>query len=558
MLNSIIGALVILAGAIIPASAVIDALRSRPADPVLQEQLLLGAMLLKGGLVVLGLIIVVLGRWPIKRVVVRDETPAHSRVDICVLGFILVVASALYLYRLGEGLWYDEIVTYVNYVQAPLGEIISTYDDQNQHLLYSLLAHISFDLFGEGAWSLRLPAVIFGLGSIWALYLLGRELTGSREALLSAALLAFSYHQVWFSQNARGYTGLLFWTLLSSWLFVRALREGDRKLWVLYAIAVALGAYTLIYMFFAVLGHVAIYLVSLLARRTEQRPGRWEGLIVGFSLAGFLTFLLYALVVPQFIGAFSEAQVLGRSWTDPVWALLEFVKGMRVNFSGSLVAIAALVVFCAGLLSYARTNRTLLYLLFVPSVSCLILKWAAGHHLWPRSFYFIIGFGILVVVRGAMEMGRFAIRLLRVSAARAVPAGVALTIGLILFSSLSIPFAYGPKQDFQAAKAFVEQSMEPGDAIVTVGLASLPYKSFYRQDWNDAETLESIKGISSHAKRTWLLYTLPIQLQDASPEILDSIENDFTEVKRFYGTLQGGAIFVCRLDGRGSETSSLR
>ena len=71
--------------------------------------------------------------------------------------------------------------------------------------------------------------VLFGLASILALYLFGRQVTSASESLLAAALLTFSYHHVWFSQNARGYTGLLFWTLLSSWLLLRALRNGAAR-----------------------------------------------------------------------------------------------------------------------------------------------------------------------------------------------------------------------------------------------------------------------------------------------------------------------------------------
>ena len=79
-------------------------------------------------------------------------------------------------------------------------------------------------IFGDGPAALRLPAVLFGVASIAALYLFARRVTTVREALVAAALMTVSYHHIWFSQNARGYSALLFWTLVSSWLFARALR----------------------------------------------------------------------------------------------------------------------------------------------------------------------------------------------------------------------------------------------------------------------------------------------------------------------------------------------
>src|SRR5262249_32005312 len=160
--------------------------------------------------------------------------------------------------------------------RLPIGQIITSYDAQNQHFLYSVLAHVSFLIFGENGWSLRLPAVLFGTGSIWALYLLGREVANTREALLSAALLTFSYHHIWFSQNARGYTGLLFWTTLASWLLLRAMREARPELWLLYAVAAALGVYMHMTMLFVITGHFIIYLIEVSIRRKGICPDRWS------------------------------------------------------------------------------------------------------------------------------------------------------------------------------------------------------------------------------------------------------------------------------------------
>ena len=135
---------------------------------------------------------------------------------------ILACAFALRLYKLDLGLWYDEVLTYVGYARMPFGEILTTYNNENQHFVFTLLAHACFVIFGEGAWALRLPGALFGVASIWALYLFARQVGSTRQALFAAALFTFSYHHIWFSQNARGYSGLLFWVLLSSYFLLRA------------------------------------------------------------------------------------------------------------------------------------------------------------------------------------------------------------------------------------------------------------------------------------------------------------------------------------------------
>jgi 4-amino-4-deoxy-L-arabinose transferase-like glycosyltransferase len=474
-----------------------------------------------------------------------------------ILAAILGVAFVFRLYKLDVGLWLDEILTYVKYVNKPFGQIVATYDSQNQHLLYSLLARASFWIFGEGAWSLRLPAVIFGVGSIWTLYLLGRKVASTREALFGAGLFTFSYHHIWFSQNARGYTGLLFWTLLSSWLLLRGLHEGQPRFWLAYAVAASLGVYTHITMLFVIIGHFIIYLFKLVAWRKTTWANKWAGFVLGFCLAGVLTVLLYAPVLPEMIrttvGAEREGTAV-REWANPLWTLLEFARGMKLSFAGSLIAVAATFVFGIGLWSLARETPVVVQFLLIPSSLGGAIMIGTGHHLWPRFFFFAFGFAALVVVRGARVLGHLVAQLPGLSSFKPIWLGDALCIGLVLVSAVSVPFAYGPKQDYEGALEFIETKKEPGDAVVTVGLATFPYQFYYKVDWKEAETLEALNIIRSQARRTWLLYTLPVQLKSLYPEITATIQSDFKVMRSFYGTLGDGTIFVCRSDEPPSES----
>ena len=74
------------------------------------------------------------------RAAARESSRSYATV---ILLLILVAASALRFYRLGEGLWLDEIITDYEYVRLPYHEIITTYDSENQHFLYTLIAVIS-------------------------------------------------------------------------------------------------------------------------------------------------------------------------------------------------------------------------------------------------------------------------------------------------------------------------------------------------------------------------------------------------------------------------------
>jgi mannosyltransferase len=541
------GVALMVAGILVPSSSLIESIRTVPAH--LADQLLTGATLLRIGVVILGLIAVVLSRVSIGQTIRRREgvaTNHSSAADTVILTIILLAASALRLYDLDAGLWHDEILTYVKFARMPAGEIISTYDTQNQNFLYSLLVRACFGIFGDDAWSLRLPAVMFGVASIWAMYFFARQAVNKREALLAAALLTFSYHHIWFSQNARGYTGLLFWTLLSSGLFLMVLREGRLQLWLAYAVSSAFGVYTQMTMVFVIVSHLTAYGTTLFVRRRETWPDRWTGLFVGFGLTGFLILLLHALVLPQVLSTVVGQESTVPAWKNPLWTLLELYKGLSVGMVDGAVAVIALGVFCLGLWSIGRTNGLFLQLLFVPPLLCAAINMAMGHHLWPRFFFFTFGFGALVVVRGTMFLGQLMTRFLKLAPAKSITLGTVLCAGLIVASALSVRSAYAPKQDFKGALEFVISNSEPGDAIATAGLATFTYQNLYKVNWKSVDSLEALNAVRAGAKRTWLLYTFPTHMAAVYPDIMAAIQSDFGIVKRFPGTVGDGTVFVAR------------
>jgi len=172
-----------------------------------------------------------------------------------------------------------------------------------------------------------------------------------------------------------------------------------------------------------------------------------------------------------------------------------------------------------------------------------------GHHLWPRFFFFSFGFAALVVVRGTMVLAEAMGQILKLAPTKSIALGTVLCAGLIAVSGVSVRSAYAPKQDFEGALDFVVSSRQPGDAIVTVGLATFTYKTLYKTNWESVETVESLNAIRTHAKRTWLLYTFPTHVSAVYPEIMAAVRKDFQIIKQFRGTVGDGTIFVYRANG---------
>ena len=105
-----------------------------------------------------------------------------SRHEWLALAAILLLALVLRVIGLNAQLWYDEILTLTDFVRKPYGELVGDFSSLNNHMFYSLQARASILAFGESAWALRLPAMLYGVASLVVLWRMGREAAGRRAA----------------------------------------------------------------------------------------------------------------------------------------------------------------------------------------------------------------------------------------------------------------------------------------------------------------------------------------------------------------------------------------
>lgn len=483
------------------------------------------------------------------------QTPSLIWISLIVLS---VVALGLRLLNLNSDLWVDEVLTLVGYARKPLGEILTSFPDQNQHMLFSVLARASFDIFGESAWALRLPSVIFGVGSIWAMFLLARKLLGTKEALLASALMTVSYHHIWFSQNARGYMGLLFFTLLATWFWFEALEKNDWRRWLAYSAAIVLGMWIHMTMAFVVAAHGLVFLILFIFPKLsgdknqnvsfERRAGLKP--FAAWFLSVTVTLQLYALALPEFLRVGLHEESKNSEWTNPLWVLTETIQNLSIGFAGIAVVLAGGAFVAFGWLSLFKKNRRAAVLMVLPPIFAGTLMLALGHNLFPRFFFFAMGFGLLIIIHGLIELPKFAASYagaLKTKTAAVSYAGIALVGLLILASLTTVPRNYAlPKQNFSGAREYVESRRLPGETIVAVSIAGMMYGNYFAPQWTVAETGADLENIQQKNGKLWLIYTLSPEIKAFHPDLWQMIEKDYEIVKVFPGTLNGGEIFVCQ------------
>lgn len=469
---------------------------------------------------------------------------------------VVLIAVILRIVNLNAGLWYDEVITLIQSVRLAPAELLVTYGSLNNHVLYTWLAKACVALFGEEPWALRAPALALGAASIAAAWLMFRESGYRWAAVAAAALLALSYHHVWFSQNARGYTGLLLFTTLAGLALHRALTTRERRYWFAYAAFFAISM--LIHLsaaFLLAAQGLAVLLHGALVARREADASFWRwifGPMIGFGCGSLIVLAVFAPMIGGMIETFgavagpAEPAANGVvEWKNPLWTVVEAVR----SFGALGLAVPAALIFagvgCRRLLRAAPWIAAP-YLIHVPLTLALLS--ALSMRIWPRYFLVDIGFLTAAAVIGAFAFAEGFADRLKTKERFGIGATALKSAGFALMAIASVPlllrnYAH-PKQDFEGAYAYIEAQRQPADRVATLGLARVYYDDYRRSGWPSLSSVDQMKAEGDG--RLWVVTSFPSHTRAFFPEEQALLDAEFDLAAKFEGTLSGGDVYVYR------------
>ena len=157
---------------------------------------------------------------------------------------ILLLAAAIrFTGLMRRDFWYDEAFTGVAIKENFHNMIIMIINDIHPPLYYlALKAFASF--FNYSVYGIRLFSAIFGVLSVWALYILTKELFNVKVARYASLLAAISPFAIQYSQEARMYAMLVFFVLIAAYFFVKSLRTGNIKYYIFWGLFTGLSMLT--------------------------------------------------------------------------------------------------------------------------------------------------------------------------------------------------------------------------------------------------------------------------------------------------------------------------
>ena len=420
----------------------------------------------------------------------------HSRQEVILLVLIMHLAALLMLLFLGEkSIWLDEALSiYVARLDFS-GMLQMMSEMERGQTLYTILLHYWSSL-GTSEFIIRSLSVVFALGTVPLVYLLGARLFGASVGITAALLLAVNASFIHYAQEARGYSLALLLVTAASLFFVKAIERPSKSTWAGYIVTGVLAAHAHL---FAVLVLVA-HMVSVTTLRPRQIP--WKGLLIsGASI--FLILVPLALFVLTVKGH-------GMSWiTQP--SLVGVGKVFAFLSGGGILLLLAYFVLCTNSLIFRlRTSHNfgptgdtwrysfLLAWLFVPIMITLAASFVTPVFV-PRYLIVCLPPLVLLASVGLSQIPRRWIF------------AVALTI-LLLLSGRRVVYWYKDyqKENWRGACNYVLSKAIPGDAFVSyIPFGKLPFNYYLDRASAPSELLTPVNYFSGEHVAVHTPYGLP-------------------------------------------------
>ncbi|HEY6332867.1 MAG TPA: glycosyltransferase family 39 protein, partial [Blastocatellia bacterium] len=170
----------------------------------------------------------------------KKETSFH----LALIGLVGILAIGLRLFYLFQPMCGDESWTFDKYASMPIYIGLARYTSPNNHLFHTLLVHISFLIFGNHPWAIRLPAFIAGILAVPVAYLIVRGAAGKYAAILAAGLVASSPALIMYSTNARGHILIVLIFELNVLVGLVMLDDRNAAVWITFGFLNAIGLIT--------------------------------------------------------------------------------------------------------------------------------------------------------------------------------------------------------------------------------------------------------------------------------------------------------------------------
>jgi uncharacterized membrane protein len=270
---------------------------------------------------------------------------------------IIIFVLALLVRLLGiatRPIWYDEAFSILfsekglsSMLYGTLAATGSGTADIHPLGYYALL-WLWMKVFGESLLAVRILSILAGMGVVWLIYLIGRELFGETTALLAMLFTALAPFQVHYAQEIRMYSFMAMWLLLATYAYLQGSKTRQLRWWVLFAAASALAQYTQ--------NLSAFYLIPLAITPVLHRDWKTLKAVLLSALGAIVLYLPWLIELPRQFAKVEQSYWVTRPDLSRLFTLL-LVFITNLPLPNNWLPIALFIALMAVIIGILQTIR---------------------------------------------------------------------------------------------------------------------------------------------------------------------------------------------------------
>ncbi len=382
---------------------------------------------------------------------------------------LTVIGLFLRFYNLGfNSLWLDEASTYGVSIKS-LPEIwqVTAAGEFNPPLFY-WVEHIML-MSGNNEIILRIIPALLGVLTIPLVYLIGKEFIDRNVGIIAAAAFTVSPFLIYYSQEARAYSMMLFFVAAAMVFYLKALKTNDITNWVLFGAFSALAFWAHFYAFTII---AALFLYAVIIKIPHIKTGIHDLKMLVFGAVVFVVLCspLILVTVQLFATRTASAPTYGIQGLGIISETFRQIAGFN-----DIALFLLFALFVIGIIQAFLIDKNKGLFLVLLTVLTLVISYFLSFKM-PMQPRYLIFMSIIFFVGVAISYKVFYLLMNN----RGVIYGFIAVLIIISAPTLVNYYSGYSKDDWRGFTGIIQQKTNPGDQIVFVpGYVSQPFDYYY-------------------------------------------------------------------------------
>jgi 4-amino-4-deoxy-L-arabinose transferase-like glycosyltransferase len=425
---------------------------------------------------------------------------------------VTLIGIFLRFYDLGyNSIWLDEATTYFTSIKslADIWQATTAGEFSPPHFMWG--EHFML-MLGNNETILRFIPAVLGVLTIPLFYVIGKEFLDRNAGIIAATACAVSPFLIYYSQEARAYSMMLFFLALATIFLLKAIKSGNLIHWALFAIFSALAFWSHFYAIVMIMALVFFAFVELAPGiRTDLK--NMKMLILGIAFFVILSLPLLLLSVQLFASRTASAPTYGIQGLGIIVETFYEISG-----SNDLAMFFLVALFIIGIVQAFIINKNKAAFLVLITVITVIVSYFLSFKM-PELPRYLIFLSIVFFIGIAVSYMFF----YSLWGSKAVVYGFIILLFIVSAPMLSAYYSGYSKPDWRGFSESLQEKVSPGDTVVSIpGYISQPLDYYFSSVKSDireygATTSQDLEKIYSQKGNGTMYFVVTDDISAADP-----------------------------------------